>query len=147
MKSKLFHDHIGVRGRRQYYFETYFCYTGYEKVKNRYFHVRFSFSSEISICRAVPAPAHTWTCVPIYPYLAHEIKAVSWSYSCARTPTVPFWDLFWSYMLWKSKKSIFPCTMLIIIRNIDCTRGVGARAHLQLFSKPPSYCQRCFMII
>ena len=55
--SKLFHNHLGPRGRRQYYFDTYFCHKSYEKVKNIYFYAKFPLSPEMSIWCAVPAPA------------------------------------------------------------------------------------------
>ena len=58
--SKLFQDHIGGRGRRQYNFETNFGHKSCEKAKNRHTHVKFPLSPEISIWRAVSASAHTY---------------------------------------------------------------------------------------
>ena len=57
--SKLFHDHIGVRGRRQYHFATYSCRKGYEKAKNLHFNAKSPLSPEILVWRAVSAPMHT----------------------------------------------------------------------------------------
>ena len=78
--SKLFQDHIGGRGRRQYNFETYFGHNGCEKAKNRHFHVKFPLSPEISIWRAVSASAHTYNffqnLLLIFSKLFHDHKVV-----------------------------------------------------------------------
>ena len=136
---------ISVSGRRQYRFETYFSRKGWKSYKSTFSCEIYIITRNIDLVRGVAARTHLQLFSKLTP---HTLKSVSWSCRCARTPTVPFWNLFWFHILWKSSKSTFLSEILIIIRSIDLVRGIGARAHLQIvFKTYHSFMQNCFMII